>query len=279
MVGLTEGERWTVELLDELRAGGYRPRAWQRFLARSFERARETRARRPGLDRQATRWAAAWGTAALAARRWRMLPQVPAASEAAWWLGAAAMLRWHLGMVEGPRGESRRGLSAADALALGRAWLAPRIRRADSRASFLSLLVLGSASDVADGVLARRLGESRLGRDLDSLADVAFYAAAARRARDAGWIRPGAARTVTLRLSLGVALGTLRYFARSEAPPRGLAELGHWAAPPTVAGLAIAPLGRPRASAALLALGAAASVAAQSARSKSGSVSDRPASP
>ena len=40
---MTDGERWARELLAELRSAGYRPRAWARFLARSFERASERR--------------------------------------------------------------------------------------------------------------------------------------------------------------------------------------------------------------------------------------------
>src|SRR3954469_2472655 len=100
---LTEGEQWSRELLDRLRAEHFGAAAWRRFLGDGFRRARVIRARRPGLVRQSRRWGLAGGVAGcpFGAR--------PAASWLLWW----AMVDWHLGMVETESGAERL-LSAAD---------------------------------------------------------------------------------------------------------------------------------------------------------------------
>src|SRR5436305_6744590 len=110
---LTEGERWSRELLDRLREERFAAAAWGHFFGDAFRRAALTRARRPELVRQSRRWGGAGLAAAVpfGAR--------PVASWALWW----AMVDWHLGMVEG------RGLAAADALTLARLWAAPVVRR------------------------------------------------------------------------------------------------------------------------------------------------------
>ena len=70
---LTEGERWTAEVLEQLRRRRYRPAAWIAFVARSLERSRASRSQRPELVRQAAVWGVAggltWSAASVAARR------------------------------------------------------------------------------------------------------------------------------------------------------------------------------------------------------------------
>src|SRR4051794_16270977 len=118
---LTDGERWSRELLDRLRAERFTAGAWGRFLGDAFARARLVRGRRPELVRQSRRWGAVGIVAAVpfGAR--------PVASWALWW----AMVDWHLGMVESPGGGAeggggaQRGLAAADAVTLARLWAAP----------------------------------------------------------------------------------------------------------------------------------------------------------
>src|SRR4051794_7285441 len=104
---LTEGERWSRDLLDRLRAERFTPGAWRRFFGDGFQRARVTRGRRPELVAQSR----GWGRVGLVAA----LPFGPrvAASWALWW----AMIDWHLGMVETAAGRERQ-LVAADALTL-----------------------------------------------------------------------------------------------------------------------------------------------------------------
>src|SRR4051794_26464606 len=226
---LTDGERWSRELLDRLRADRFGVRAWARFFDDAFLRARVVRAGRPELVRQSRRWGAA-GLAAAVPFGTR-----PALSWALWW----TMVDWHLGMAETGEG-AERPLGIADALTLGRIWAAPVVRR-HPRAW---LVALGMASDLADGVLARRAGPTRLGRDLDSTADTLFLDAALRGAVEQHGLD---ARIVTLeraRLVVASAVTLRSYFGGSQPAPsqasRGLA------AAMAAAGALLAVGGRPR---------------------------------
>ena len=191
---MTDGQRWTSEQLNALRAGRFRPRPWTRFLAASFQRAAETRRDRPQLARQAHAWSLAGlaGTLVVSAGASRAHLSTPRPWRfALWWLATCAMLDWHLGMVEGPDGERRERLTAADALTLLRLWLVPLLASQGDRAqrsgpAFAALIASAAASDALDGPLARRAGTTRLGRDLDTLADALVSTVAARSASRAG---------------------------------------------------------------------------------------------
>ena len=200
----TEGERWARDLLDRLRARRFTAPAWRDFLAESFERSRATRARRPDLTRQSRRW----GAIGLAAA-------VPfGAAPAAWWALWWAMIDWHLGMAETAEGDPRP-LRAHDALTLGRLWAAPVARR-HPRPWLVAAVV---ATDMADGLLARRTGPTRLGRDLDSAADTLFLDQALRGAIEQRGLDPALLTLERARLVAGAA-GVLRsYFGRSQAAP------------------------------------------------------------
>jgi hypothetical protein len=211
---LAEGEQWSRELLDRLRAERFTAAAWRRFFGESFLRARVIRARRPGLVRQSRRWGAAGMVAALpfGAR--------PVASWALWW----AMVDWHLGMVEAADGDERL-LSAADALTLARLWAAPLVRRHPHT----WLVAAGMATDLVDGALARRSGPTRLGRDLDSTADTVFLDAALRGAVEQRGLDPHLLALERARLLVGTAVTLGSYFGASEPAPtqqnRGLAAV------------------------------------------------------
>jgi phosphatidylglycerophosphate synthase len=211
---LTEGERWSRELLDRLRSERFTPGAWRRFFGDGFERARRTRGRRPRLVGQSR----AWGRAGLAAA----LPFGPrvAASWALWW----AMVDWHLGMVETADGRERQ-LAAADALTLARLWAAPLVRRHPET----WLVGAGMATDLLDGMLARRAGPTRLGRDFDSTADTVFLDAALRGAVERHGLDPRLLTLERARLLVGTAVTFGSYFGASEPAPiqqnRGLAAV------------------------------------------------------
>lgn len=162
------------------------------------------------------------------------------------------MLDWHLGMVEGPRGERRERLTAADALTLTRFWLVPPAVSPATRRSFASLVLAAAMSDLADGRLAARQGATRLGGDLDGTADIAFFAAATLGATRRRWVRPLAPALLALRCfaSLGFVAG--HYFLRGVRPPRASVR---WASPLLVAGLLAAAARRPRSAEALMAAG------------------------
>jgi phosphatidylglycerophosphate synthase len=219
---VTAGEQWTRDRLAELRARHYRLGAWAEFLRLSLERAREARRARPELERQLERWMLGWLAASAATQSLaplRLLPVVPCRRELALWTTTGLLLRWHLGMVEGPEGQPRARFSPADAATLGRLWITPRLRRSGDRpAVLLSLLAAGGASDVLDGQLARRYGETRLGRDLDRAADVIFFAAAGAAARRGGLVGVRASRAMTFRAVAPAAYTTGHYFLRGGPP-------------------------------------------------------------
>ena len=97
------------------------------------------------------------------------------------------MLDRHLGMAEGGDGVPRQRLSAADAVTLARFWLVPALpAAARSSATLSTVLALTGATDWLDGTLARRADRTRLGRDLDTTADLAFVTAAAMRGTTVG---------------------------------------------------------------------------------------------
>lgn len=234
-VAPTEGERWSRELLDRLRAQRFSAPAWQEFLAEAFRRARVIRARRPGVTRQSRRW----GAAGLAAA----LPFGPAA--AGWWAFWWAMIDWHLGMLETADGDPRP-LRAHDALTLARLWAAPVARRHPEP----WLVVAALATDLADGAMARRAGPTRLGRDLDSTADTLFLDQVLRGAIERRGLDPALLTLERARLAIGTGVVFASYFGRSEpTPAMGNREL---AAVLAAAGTLLAASGRPRAAERLL---------------------------
>jgi phosphatidylglycerophosphate synthase len=253
---LTEGERWTAEALLELRRGRYRRRAWRRFLRSSLERSRAVRRSRPLLARQGRRWGAggalAWLVACRAGREivgleLRVLPGL------AWWVAVWQMLDWHLGMAEGGDGQPRARLSPGDAVSLARFWLVPTVPAlARSSIGLPAVIVVGGASDWLDGALARRHGRTRLGRDLDTTADLAFLGIAAISARATGRITPLGISALAGRYTIGVALALGAVFGRARRPA---IRARPWGALPRTAGLAMCTAGLRRTGTAVLVFG------------------------
>jgi phosphatidylglycerophosphate synthase len=134
------------------------------------------------------------------------------------------MVDWHLGMVETAEGRERE-LAAADALTLARLWAAPIVRRHPEP----WLVVAGMATDLLDGVLARRAGPTRLGRDFDSTADTIFLDAALRGASERHGLDPRLLELERARLLVGTGVTFASYFGASEPAPiqqnRGLAAV------------------------------------------------------
>src|SRR3954453_3567280 len=255
LTDLPEGEQWSRELLDRLRAERFSLDAWWRFFDDAFRRARVIRGRRPALVRQSRRW----GFAGLAAA----VPfgARPAASWALWW----AMLDWHLGMVEREDG-SARPLAPADALTLARLWAAPGVRRHPEP----WLVAAGMATDLADGLLARRAGPTRLGRDFDSAADTLFLDSALRGAVERHGLDARLLDLERARLLVGTAVTLASYFGASEPAPRqqnrGLAAVL------AAGGALLAVSGRPRAAESLIgaAIGYRTLIRVRAARRRSG---------
>jgi YD repeat-containing protein len=264
----TEGERWARDQLLALRAAGYRPTAALRFLAASLERAAAIRRTRPALARQSRRWALAGlagGSRACHAARRAGLPAPRTATWAAWWIACAAMLDWHLGMLEAPDGAERERLGAGDAASLARIALVPFAAAAPPRRRpFAALLAIAATTDAADGPLARRSGPTRLGRDLDTVGDALVGLAAGRSARRAGWLAPRAAHLVVARHAAPIAFTALAYFAHGRRSAHATRASTRWAAPAILGGMMLSPW-RHRAGNLLAATGAAAALTSQTA--------------
>jgi len=245
---LTEGEAWTREALAALLARRFSPAAVARFLWDSSVRSAAIRRKRPELARRAWGWMALGAAACLPLReRQRAL---------AWWALVAIMVDWHLGMVESEDGEPRN-LSAADALTLGRAWLVPVALDAPTPL----ICATAAASDVLDGRVARRVGTTRAGRDLEGLVDTCFAAAALRGARRRGWLGRRVVAAELGRLGAGFAYALFVYFGRAQAPPDDLLHAARATTALRAAGLVAAGTGRRPAADALMLSGSAASVA------------------
>jgi phosphatidylglycerophosphate synthase len=253
---LTEGERRTVEALVELRRAGYRPGAWVRFVDGSLERSRTTRRERPLLARQGRRWGAFGGAAWILAwrcGRGRRDFQVPLVPGLVWWGLVWQMLDWHLGMVEGVDGAARDGLSPADAVTLCRFWLVPALPSLARSASGLPVAIaIGGSTDWLDGALAQRRGPTRLGRDLDTTADLAFLTAAVVSARAAGRLTRLGFCALAARQGIGLASALASVFGRARRPA---IRARRWGAVLRIGGLALCAGGRGRTGTVVLVAG------------------------
>jgi phosphatidylglycerophosphate synthase len=160
----------------------------------------------------------AWVDAVLVARR-RRVPAPGLAGGLAWWIAVWRMLDWHLGMAEGGDGAARARLSPADAVTLTRFWLVPALpAAAHGRRALPALIALGGATDWLDGALARRHGRTRLGRDLDTTADLVFFSAAAATAHRTGRLGLLGAGAIAARHGAGLAISLAAVFGRARRP-------------------------------------------------------------
>jgi len=253
---LTDGERWTAQALGDLRRRRYRPGAWAAFLRSSLERSRTVRSQRPELARQAAAWGvaggAAWSAACVAARR-RSDLDPPALAGLAWWLTVWQMLDWHLGMAEGGDGRPRARLSPADAVTLTRFWLVPALLAvARNGAALPAVVLVGGATDWLDGAVARRHGRTRLGRDLDTTADLAFLTTAAISAHRAGRLPRHGLAALLARHGIGLGLSLGAVFGRARRPA---IRARPWGALLRFGGLTLCTARRPRVGTLLLVAG------------------------
>jgi hypothetical protein len=223
------------------------------LLAASQRRTNAQRRARPATARRMRRWigfgAGVWAALALARRE----PfRRRAGAFAAWWALTWLMLDWHIGMLETADGRARN-LGPADACTLVRVWLVPAA--ADAPAPWMCALAL--LGDGLDGRLARAGEPTRLGRDLEGLADWAFSVAALRGALAQGWIGRAAATGELVRLGAGLGYALVVYLGSASAPDARVVHAARVTTPLRAAGLLAAGLGRRRAAGALVAGGAA----------------------
>lgn len=227
---------WTEETLASLRADRFTPHAWLGFLGASLQRAREQRSAYPRAHRSLLTLAAGGMAVCLAvglAGQWQ-----PAVATAAWWLAVCLMADWHLGLLDG-----RDLLGAANTLTLVRAGTIPAIALLGPTPAGAALFAAAGLSDILDGPLARRRGETtRLGLWLDGSVDGLLLATAAAVALPA-W----AAALVIARYGLPWLVIGAGYFLRARRPPLEGFVSGRIPGLVTFAGLALALLGLPAA--------------------------------
>lgn len=157
----------------------------------------------------------------------------------AWWAAVVAMVMTHLGMVQGPAGEARRGLGIPNVLTLARAALVPLPALLTGEpAVFATVLAVALATDAVDGRLARsRLLETRFGVQADATVDIALVVVAVWAAQGAGWLALWIATLVSVRYLAPLPLAAAHYFARAAAPPSGLLVHGRLPGIAVAAGL------------------------------------------
>lgn len=250
---MNEAEAWTAEVLAQLKAGRFSPRALWTFLGRSFARSREARLERRHEHHQTLALAvlglAAWAGVALAGWPWLGL------AGALWWALAALMLDWHLGMLD----EQHR-LGVANVISILRAGVVPALIVLPP-VGLAAVLIPAGVLDGLDGPIARARGETtRLGHWLDGGVDGLILGAAAIGAARAGVLPVWAAALVLARHGLQWLVVAAVYFVRAHPPPLDAVVPGKVPGLVLFAGLALAALHLPGAPV-LVALGAAGGLA------------------
>jgi phosphatidylglycerophosphate synthase len=163
------------------------------------------------------------------------------------------MVDWHLGMVEGSNGTPRDRLSMADAVTLCRFWLVPVLPSlAHSSTGLPVAIAIGGISDWLDGELARRRGPTRLGRDLDSTADLAFLTAATVSARANSRLTRIGVWALAARHGIGLGRELAAVFGHAGRPA---IRARRWGAALRFAGLMLCTAGRGRAGTIVLVAG------------------------
>lgn len=180
---------FTQELIGELTRDHYRLSAWRRFMSRSWARSLDDIRESPARTRSFWSWAGVVAAAGSSVVLFAWLFHAPELAISAtvlwlpWYASSVFFVLTHLGMADDSRGMPFNSLLLPNGLSFLRLALAPLIL-----VPFLSLpvdpiaglafalfLVAMSVTDALDGWFARRRKIcTRLGRMLDSLADLAF---------------------------------------------------------------------------------------------------------
>ena len=124
------------------------------------------------------------------------------------------------------------------------------------------MCALAFVTDGLDGRLARASEPTRIGRDLEGLADWAFAAAALRGAVRRGWLGRAAGIGELARLGVGLGYALFVWFGSAAAPDPRVLHAARVTTPVRAGGLVAAGLGHRRLADALVAGGAAWSVVA-----------------
>jgi cardiolipin synthase len=213
------------EYIAELKAAGYRPRAWVTYVRRHADLALHTVIARPGPARSVVAHGAALCAILFA------LSFVLALNEGLelgrrlflWgslWVGVlCAWVLAHLGLLTDLAGRPLARFGWPNALTLLRGATVPPLlvlAAAGSLKLLAIVLVVGALSDVLDGIVARRIGPlSRLGVIMDAMVDIAWNTGAFWAFVSAGLLPPWILALVGLRYGLLLAGATVLYLRRT----------------------------------------------------------------
>jgi len=185
----TEVSEFTRGLVDELARNNYSRRAWQTFLAQSWDRSLEDIRKSPARTRSFWSWVmvvAAMGASIIMLALWKhtsgqalaaLLFWVP------WYAGVVFFVFTQLGMVDDRNGQPHQSLLLPNGLSFARIALAPLVIwpclqvsvHAVTGPIFALFLAALTVSDLLDGWIARRQDIcTRLGGMLDVIADMAL---------------------------------------------------------------------------------------------------------
>jgi len=180
---------FTQELIGELTRDHYGFRAWRRFVSRSWARSLDDIRKSPARARSFWSWVGVVAVVGSSVVLFTWLLHAPELAISAlvlwlpWFTGSVFFVLTHLGMADNSRGMPHNSLLLPNGLSFLRLALAPLIlvpflglpANPITGPAFALFLVAMSVTDALDGWLARRQKVcTRLGRMLDSLADLAF---------------------------------------------------------------------------------------------------------
>jgi len=224
---------FTQELIGELTSDHYRFRAWRRFMSRSWERSLNDIKESPARARSLWVWAGAVATAGSTVVLLAWLFHAPETGIRAltlwlpWYAGSVFFVLTHLGMADDSRGMPHHSLLLPNGLSFLRLALAPLVlvpflslpAHAMTGLVFAMFLMAISVTDVLDGWIARRRKIStRLGRMLDSLADLAFITFLGFALYRVDAIPGSLLWLIVVRYPMMLVGVTILYFARGPAP-------------------------------------------------------------
>jgi phosphatidylglycerophosphate synthase len=226
---MTEQSSFSITVLEQLRAGRYRPGAWLGMLYASWIQARATARIHPNLVQDWWQLAGALGTATLgcaaytAYRHGRSVAWKSAIPLALATLMESGDHYVHLGLHRRENGELYPRLGPAMTLTalrgwvglgIGSRWLVGAPITDDEALVGLTMMLV---SDIADGWLARRLNlSSALGSYLDGEADVIAWTALTVTQAQHRWLPAWFLGVHGLRWGLPLTLGFSRTFATAR---------------------------------------------------------------
>src|SRR5579885_429966 len=226
IVSSTTRNEFVVALLAELQRGHYTPRAWRRFLASSWRTSWTTARAHSSLTRSWLRLSLS--VVALAAIKYRVIWLIEGQSTALRLLPALLLclalqqgdVFVHLGLNWRPwDGLFRERLGIPTSLTLTRGVVANLLLahllsgQLPLPGFIISVYLIGIATDIADGQIARRTGwQTRLGGYLDSEADLFLSLSATLCTLLVGLLPTWIALLILLRFALPIAGALLSYF-------------------------------------------------------------------